>query len=89
MVQKVGPKDEQGDLCLKDKFDAANSELKLGSHGGDLDRTKLSFGFRIGGTSDLESLGSIQPSLHIPPPLQMAQCCRRCLCCGMAFTWLP
>ena len=57
MVQLDGQKDEQDELKLTTKLDTANLELKLCSHGGGLDRVKLSFGFRIGGTSDLESLG--------------------------------
>ena len=66
-MPKVGPKDEQGDLWLKDKTDAANLEQKHNSHGVVLDRTKLSLGLWIGRTIVLESLGSNGSSLHMPP----------------------
>ena len=58
MVQRVGPKGAQDELLLKDKIDAANLELKHMSHGVVLDRTKLSFGLRVGRTTILEILVS-------------------------------
>ena len=57
-MQKVWPKDEQGDLWLKDKIDAANLEQKHSSHGVDWDGSRLSFGLWIGRTIVLEGLGS-------------------------------
>ena len=57
-----------GDLYLNQQFDAANLEQKLGSHGGVWGGARLSFGFRIGGNSDLEILGS-NGSMYMAPPL--------------------
>ena len=42
-MQKVGPKDKQGDLWLKDKMDTSNLGKKQSSHGVAFDRNKLSF----------------------------------------------
>ena len=58
MVQLDGQKHEHGDLWLNKKLDTANLGLKLCSHGGALDKTKLSFGLWIGRTTVLECLGS-------------------------------
>ena len=58
VVQLDGQKSEQGDLCLTAKLDTTNLDHKLCSHGGDLDRTKLSLGLRVGRTRVLWSLGS-------------------------------
>ena len=74
-----------GDLYLITKLDTANLGLNPSSRGGVLDKARLSSGLWIGRTSDLESFGSMGSSLHTPP-LQMPQCCRRCLCWVVACT---
>ena len=68
MVQLDGQKSEQGDLIFTLKIDAANLEQKHNLHGGVWGGSRLSFGFRIGGTSDLESLGS-NGSMYMAHPL--------------------
>ena len=55
-------------LYLNVKLDTANFEQKQSSHGGGLDRFKLSSGFGVQRTRDLESLGS-KKSIYMVPPL--------------------
>ena len=69
VVGLVGKMGYCGELYLKDKFDAANLEQKHNSHGGRLDRNKLSSRLRVGRTSDLESWGS-NGSIYMVHPLQ-------------------
>ena len=50
--------DEQGELILTVKIDAANLGKKQCSHGGVWGGSRLSFGLRVGRTIVLWSLGS-------------------------------
>ena len=63
-MQKVSQKDEQGDLCLIVKFDAANLEQKHSSHGVVWGGARLSPGIRVLRTRLLEMFGLKRINVH-------------------------